>query len=291
MPNITVTLLNAFTDSGTGGNPAGVVLDADHLTPGMRQTVAAAVGSSETAFVSASRVADFKLDFFTPVRQIAHCGHATVAAFSYLVQQGLLNRTHSSKETIDGVRNISIRGDAAYLEQLPPKYIPFEAQLMPEILASLGIDGSALLPDHQPVVVNTGNSFLLVPLREERTLRSLVPDHRAITRVSDELDLIGYYPFTLQTRVGGRDAAARMFAPRYGIPEESATGAAAGPLACYLYDRLGVRKPTLILEQGRLMPVPSPSEILIELSLQEDCISGLYVGGRAEVMNSMDVPL
>lgn len=291
MSHITVIILSAFTDGGRGGNPAGLVLDADHLTTEMKQAVSAAVGSSETAFISASRVADYKLDFFTPVRQIAHCGHATVATFCYLVEHGLLNKTQSSKETIDGVRNISIMGDAAYLEQLAPRYIPFDANLMPEILACLGIDASALLPGHQPVVANTGNSFLLLPLKDEGVLRSLQPDQGVITRISDELDLIGFYPFILQTRVAGRDAAARMFAPRYGIPEESATGAAAGPLACYLHDHLGMRKTKMVIEQGQLMPVPSPSEILVDLSVEADSISRLYVGGRARVVDSMDVRL
>ena len=291
MSHVIVILLSAFTDSGVGGNPAGVVLDAEHLTPEMKQAVAAAVGSSETAFVSASLVADYRLDFFTPTRQIAHCGHATVATFCYLVKHGLLNKSQSSKETIDGVRNISILGDAAYLEQIAPKYISFQADLMPEILTSLGIDASDLLPGHQPVVVNTGNSFLLVPLRDEGVLQSLRPDQETIARLSDVLDLIGFYPFALHAQVRGRDAAARMFGPRYGIPEESATGAAAGPLACYLYDRLNIRKPKLVIEQGRLMPVPSPSEILVELSLEGDSISRLHVGGRARVIGSRDVLL
>jgi PhzF family phenazine biosynthesis protein len=61
MSLITVIILSAFTDTGMGGNPAGLVLEADHLTPEMKQAVAAAIGSSETAFVSASRVADYKL--------------------------------------------------------------------------------------------------------------------------------------------------------------------------------------------------------------------------------------
>ncbi|WP_245823732.1 PhzF family phenazine biosynthesis protein [Photobacterium proteolyticum] len=46
----------------------------------------ASFGLSETAFVSQSDVADFKLAFFTPNRRIAHCGHATIATFSCLTQ-------------------------------------------------------------------------------------------------------------------------------------------------------------------------------------------------------------
>ncbi|MFZ6009121.1 MAG: PhzF family phenazine biosynthesis isomerase, partial [Bacteroidota bacterium] len=82
MKEVTIKIINAFSIQGTGGNPAGVVLNADNLSPAEKQRVAAATGLSETAFVSRSNQADFKLDFFTPVRQIAHCGHATIATFS-----------------------------------------------------------------------------------------------------------------------------------------------------------------------------------------------------------------
>lgn len=90
----------AFECDGQGGNPAGVVLDADALTPEQKQAIAARTRLSETAFVSASHLADFKLEFFTPTRQIAHCGHATIATFSYLRQVGRLTEGETSKETI-----------------------------------------------------------------------------------------------------------------------------------------------------------------------------------------------
>ena len=83
---IQVKIVNAFVEDNKGGNPAGIVLDADALTKEQKLYIASKVGLSETAFVSRSREADFKLDFFTPNRQIAHCGHATIATFSYLQQ-------------------------------------------------------------------------------------------------------------------------------------------------------------------------------------------------------------
>ena len=87
---VTVQILNAFAENGTGGNPAGVVLNADDLSDKNKLEIAKKVGLSETAFVSKSNTEDFKLDFFTPNKQIAHCGHATVATFSYLRQIGTL---------------------------------------------------------------------------------------------------------------------------------------------------------------------------------------------------------
>jgi PhzF family phenazine biosynthesis protein len=95
-----VRVVNAFVDGERGGNPAGVVLQADALSAAQKQAIAAQVGLSETAFVSCSQSAAFKLEFFTPTRQIAHCGHATVAAFSLLRQLGLVGEGWSNKETI-----------------------------------------------------------------------------------------------------------------------------------------------------------------------------------------------
>ena len=110
-----VPIVNAFVDQGVGGNPAGVVLDAEALDSAQKLAIAAAVGVSETAFVSPSSLADFKLEFFTPTRQIAHCGHATIATFSFLRQTGRLDRDATSKETIDGRREIRMRGEAAFM--------------------------------------------------------------------------------------------------------------------------------------------------------------------------------
>lgn len=47
--------------------------------------------------------------------------------------------------------------------------------------------------------------------------------------------------FPREARLAGHDAGARMFAPRYCIPAEAATGMAAGSLTRYLYDCLGSR--------------------------------------------------
>ena len=70
----------AFTDHGEGGNPAGVVLDADGLTPTQMLDIARTIGYSETAFVSSGGSAGaLGLRFFSPLAEVAFCGHATVA--------------------------------------------------------------------------------------------------------------------------------------------------------------------------------------------------------------------
>lgn len=288
---VQVHLVHAFTDGEQGGNPAGVVLDADRLAPEQKLAVARAVGLSETAFVGRSESADVRLEFFTPARQIAHCGHATVASFALLHGLGRIGEGLASKETVDGRREIVLRDGQAFMEQMAPRYrdLPLDSELGRAALAAVGLEPGQLLAGRGPCVVHTGNAFLLLPLTDAAVLAGLRPDQEAISRLSETLDLIGFYPFALQAQAPGRAAAARMFAPRYGIPEEAATGMAAGPLACYLHDVLGRGASHYAIEQGRLMPEPSPSLLQVELALADGRITRLMAGGRARVAGTMMV--
>ncbi|MEV6487295.1 PhzF family phenazine biosynthesis isomerase, partial [Actinoplanes sp. NPDC051633] len=80
----------AFTEDGHGGNPAGVVLDAATLTDAQMLAIAAAIGYSETAFVLPGGV----VRFFSPVAEVAFCGHATVAAAVALAERAGPGRLH-----------------------------------------------------------------------------------------------------------------------------------------------------------------------------------------------------
>ena len=101
-----------------------------------------------------------------------------------------------------------------------------------------------------------------------------------VAAYSKPYNLIGFYPFTLETEKAGRDAGTRMFGPYYGIPEESGTGMAAGPLACYLYDKMNIKKEELLIEQGNFMTPPSPSLLKVTLDVADGKITGLMAGGK-----------
>lgn len=287
--NINVEIVNAFVDGASGGNPAGVVLGADGLSHAQKLDIAGRVGLSETAFVSASETATFKLEFFTPTRQIAHCGHATIAAFCRLRELGRIGDGTMSKETIDGTRTVVVNGDMTYMEQRAPSYTAIDAgsDLACRVLESLRVGRSALATGAPPMIVNTGNSFLIVPVRDAAILASLQPDLALIERISDELDLIGYYAFALDAQRPNRNATTRMFAPRYGIDEESATGMAAGPLACYLRDQVHVAADTFQIEQGWFMQPAAPSVIQVNLDIEDGAVRSLMAGGRARSISSL----
>ncbi len=291
---IPAQIVNGFVTGGIGGNPAGVVLDADELGETEMLSIAAKIGLSETAFVSSSETEGFKLDFFTPNRRIAHCGHATIATFSYLAELGRISEGETSKETVDGPRKISIKNGAAYMEQLAPEYrTPDQWEkddvTVADVLQSLGITESDLSTGIGPILVNTGNSFIVVGVKDGATLSGLNPDFDLISAISEKLDLIGYYVFTTDSNATDKDATTRMFAPRYAIEEESATGMAAGPLACVLHDHLHIEKDTFQIEQGRFMEPASPSLITVELSVENGEVQNLMAGGHGKVSRSLSI--
>ena len=284
---VKVQILNAFAENGKGGNPAGVVLNSDELSNKNKLEISKKVGLSETAFVSKSKTEDFKLDFFTPNKQIAHCGHATVATFSYLKQICALKNDSTSKETIDGKRKIEIIGDLAFMEQLAPKYIDV-CHKESAILESLGLKKTDLIPNAPIQLVNTGNSFILVPVKDNKILKNIIPNFDLISQISDEFDLIGYYVFTTETEY---DATARMFGPRYGILEESGTGMAAGPLGCYLFDILKIAKKNYNIQQGKYMKEPSPSLIIVNLRTELGKIINLMAGGKGILDKQLEIEI
>ncbi|MEY8780856.1 PhzF family phenazine biosynthesis protein [Allomuricauda sp. XS_ASV26] len=286
---IKVQIINAFVDNETGGNSAGLVLNSDKLTAQQKLDIAKKVGLSETAFVSKSKSADFKLDFFTPTKQIAHCGHATVATFSYLKQNEYVIGSISSKETIDGNREIKFDGELAFMQQKPPKYqsINDDEDI---ILKSLKISKLDLLKNASIEIVNTGNSFLIIPVNNLQILKDIKPDFDLINKISGKHDLIGYYVFTPNLKLSNRDASTRMFAPRYGINEESGTGMAAGPLACYIYDKLKIQKKRYLIQQGKFMSSPSPSLIYVDLEISNKGeIDNLMAGGKGIVKSEIEI--
>jgi PhzF family phenazine biosynthesis protein len=280
MPRIIVATLNAFAATANGGNPAGVVLDADHLDETSMQRIAARAGMSETAFVQKSAAADFKIRFFTPAAEVDLCGHATIATFSHLFGLRRIRAGRYTQETKAGILGVEVRADGTvFMEQTLPV---FESAIDgKEIAASLGKGADSLAPDMPVQIVSTGLPDTMVPIVSLRELSSLEPDFDKITDISKKLGAVGYHAFSLETKFGST-AHCRNFAPLYGIPEEAATGTSSGALACYLFKHGKVTEEqarTIVFEQGYGMG--RPSEIFVRLDIKDKDIAGVHVGGRA----------
>jgi PhzF family phenazine biosynthesis protein len=284
MRTVIVELVDAFVDQETGGNLAGLVTEgAADLSPQQRQEVARQLGASEVAFVLPSQIADYRLEFYTPTRPIPHCGHATVATFARLAQSGHLVREEIVNETVDGPRRIRIEAGQAFLEQVPARRAALDAADRREVLASLSITSEQLLDGDGPFLADNGNRSVQIGVANSAVLRALRPDMARIEQITRRLEAVCFYAFCLDTVEPDRDASARMFGPAYGIPEEAATGMAAGPLACWLDEHTGGTRGELLIEQGQHMSPPSPSRIIARPERVAGRLTRMWVGGSARL--------
>ena len=126
----------AFTDRPEGGNPAGVVLDASGLDDAAMQAIAADVGYSETAFVTAADGSDLVVRYFSPLAEVPFCGHATIAtgvAWGERFGDGLLRLT-----TPAGLVEVDVADGVATLTSVAPSSAELADADLDELLAALG---------------------------------------------------------------------------------------------------------------------------------------------------------
>lgn len=299
---ITAHIVNAFAENGGhSGNPAAVILGEPSLLPEQRQAIAKTIGVSETVFLDSQRngKAQFKASFYTPTRPIANCGHATIAAFS-LVHEftgksfGAFDVEFNNDE--GSVQDIYTDNESIFLRLKKPKYFHGKESLSRdetlEITESLGLKPRDIDHSADVHIRSFGNPFILVSVKSAEALRRIHPNFNHLETLSSRFNVIGFYPFTRDVHVKGRDAAARMFAPRYGIPEESATGMAAAALAEYLHEHRGLRQSRFLIEQGRFMNRSSPS--LVEARMETSILGNLkaiQIGGQSYKKNEIVLSL
>lgn len=270
-----VHIVRAFTADGENGNPAGVVLEADHLSEQAMLTVAAEVGLSETAFVCRSTKATKHVRFFTPTVEEPLCGHATVATWSLLHQMGKVTAGIYTQETGAGVLQIQITDDGlVFMEQAPARF--YEEINIDELTGLLGVSTDDFHATLRPRIVSTGIKDLLVPVKDKATLLKIRPQLDAIAAFSKQHEISGLHVFTILPE-GASLAGARNFAPADGIPEECATGTSNGALLCFLkaHDILPNRSQYRI-EQGEAMGQLS----YVYGTFKEDRV---WIGGHATV--------
>lgn len=240
MQKISVYQVDSFTTQRFHGNPAGVVPNADGLTPETMQQIARELNNSETAFLFSSHQPEYDVEvrFFTPTTEVPLCGHATIAAHYVRAIEGAAGPGRVIQKTKAGLLPIDIIRDgtdyAIIMTQAKPEVSqPFEHQRVEQIAAALGIAPGELRADCPVAIASAGHSKIMVGLQSRDTLHALQPNMAALTSISKEVGCNGFYAFTLspeeEVLVHGR-----MFAPAIGITEDPVTGNANGPLGIYL---------------------------------------------------------
>ncbi len=274
--------LSAFTKNEQGGNPAGVVLEADDLSKDQMLEIAKEFGHPESSFVQKSDKADFKVRFFTTNQEVDLCGHATMATFSLLANQGIIKPGKYTQETRAGILSVEAKKDLTIcMNQNKPEFLE---ELDKELVADvLNIPVEGIRSDLPVQIVSTGFPTILVPINSLKVLKEINPSLEKGIKLCQEKYLL--HPFTLETFNPESVALARDFFPVADLDEEAATGTATGALACYLfkYKEITAEQATnLSFEQGYLMN--SPSEIRVQLSVRDNEIEEVRVGGKAVIL-------
>lgn len=276
---LTVPLVNAFTKDSNGGNPAGVVIDAGQLTAQQMQEVATQVGASETAFVLPSDDATYEFRFFTPTTEVNLCGHATIATWSLMYQQGLQKAGTYSQITKAGLIKVTIDDSGLVFMEQPPQVMGDFIE-PGTVLDAVGTQATSLDPRFKPQLAQ-GNAMVCV--KDEQALNELQPDFAYMKSLHDHQGISGFHVFvyvgdTLLAKV-------RDFAPGVGINEDAATGTTNGSLLAYLkyLDKLPDQE-TFTIEQGVAMGQPS----FIYGKFVNDTV---WIGGNAKVSNDLLVQL
>ena len=166
----------AFTDRPSGGNPAGVVLDAAGMTDDEMLAIAAELGYSETAFLTGGDGAEREIRYFSPLAEVPFCGHATVAtavALAYRDGPGdVVFQTRSGPVPVTSRRDDQGRITAT-LTSVPPHVDELADADLDEALAALGWAREELDPELPPRVGFAGAHHLVIGAATRERLADL----------------------------------------------------------------------------------------------------------------------
>jgi trans-2,3-dihydro-3-hydroxyanthranilate isomerase len=217
-------VVDVFTNVPLEGNPVAVFTDGGGLDEVVMQRLARELNLSETVFLlDRPEGADVHARIFTPTTELPFAGHPVLGAAA--VFGGLYQLERVRLQTGAGVIAVQLRrrdDQVEYCEMEQPIPSWSELEQAPELLAALGLERSEL-----PVeVYDNGPRHAFVALSTEAEVAALRPNLAALADVGS---------FGVSCFAGsGTRVKTRMFGPALGVPEDPATGSAAGPLAVHL---------------------------------------------------------
>ncbi len=274
------TILDVFTDAPLAGNPLAVFTEGEAVPSRLMLTAAQELHLSETVFVlPGDDEADATIRIFTPHAELPFAGHPVLGtAFVVGESQNLETVRLRTGAGVVPVRLTREHGEIVYgeMEQPLPTVREFERQ--EELLDALGAS-RPILPLE---IYRNGPTHVMVGLAGPEQLASLEPDMTALARLGP----IGIDCFAAAEPAapGGHTRVnCRVFCPGMGIPEDPATGSAAGPLVLHLA-RHGWYTPgrTLTITQG--VEMQRPSELKARVDGTAEHPSRIAVGGCAVVV-------
>jgi len=267
--------LAAFSSDPSGGNPAGVWVGDRIPEPAAMQQIASNVGYSETAFLAPASGFERTIRYYSPEKEIAFCGHATIAAGVLVGESGGDGAYHFASSV--GAIAVTVRSEngqrQASLTSVEPTTKAAPQKLIEQALVCLGWKSAELDNTIPPILAYAGVWHLVLAAAEAKRLATLDYDYENLKTL-----MLGEDITTLQLVWRERRDLfhARNPFPVGGVVEDPATGAAAAALGGYLRSG-GLLKPpaTFIILQGEGMG--RPSRLLVHVPIQ----GGIIVSGTA----------
>lgn len=243
--------VDAFTERVFGGNPAAVVPLREWLDEATMQSIAAENNLAETAFfVPTTKAGHFGLRWFTPVKEVRLCGHATLATAHILYERlGFAGQTITFETQKAGALRVE-RTTEGYRMDFPADR-PRPVDPPAPIQLALGLT---------PVETLLGEDDLLVIVEQEEYVEQLQPD-------MNNLRLIEGRGVIVSAPGSSVDFVSRCFFPNYGIDEDPVTGSAHTLLTPYWAHRLQKNTLTAIqasARRGHLRCTLAEERVLLE---------------------------
>ena len=272
MATLRYVVVDVFTDRPLAGNQLAVFTDGREVDDVTMQSLAREMNFSETVFVlPASEGGHARIRIFTPSTELPFAGHPVLG--SAFVLAAPLQLGEIRLETGSGVVPVVLERDGAriafgWMSQPIPEWELFAQP--DELLALLGVQSSLPLE-----LYHLGPGHVFVALDGEDEVAALAPDFGALARLTHA----GVNCFA----GSGTRWKTRMFAPADGVPEDPATGSAAGPLAIHLarHGRIGFGE-EIEISQG--VEIGRPSTLHARVFGERDRIDRVEVGGSAVVV-------
>ena len=299
MPHFRYVHLDVFTDCPFEGNQLAVFPEPRGLSPEQMQTMTREMNFSECTFIlPPESTGDVRMRIFTPGNELPMAGHPTIGSTFALAAEGVIARGRedfvfelgigptpvSLEWAQDGLRFV-------WMTQPLPTFGATVADHA-SLAAAVGLEAKDLLPNLPIQVVSCGVPFLFVPIATRAAVDSVAIDRKALARCGRDAgleDLGELFLFTTDREgsAGDETVYSRMLAPAFGIGEDPATGAASGPLGCYLL-HYGVVSDEAVRALVSLQGVAMrrPSRIHISIDTRERTISRVRVGGQSVIVGS-----
>jgi len=293
-------LVDAFTRERFCGNPCAVVLDADEITELEMRRIARELAGNEVAFVLGSDTPDYDLElrFFSPRREVAFLGHATVAAHYVRAMANGVPKGKVRQKSSSGLFEVQVRGKAPDLKvtihHSPATFGPIvpEERIAP-VLDALGISSSTLHPGCPMQVMSLANSRLIIGLQSPEALESLQPKMDQLVHLTPHVGADGFFVFGMHEGSEPLTTESRMFCPVLGVPEDPVSGNAHGMLGVYLVNHglLPVTKgeARFVGYQGRFVERPGAVDVTVEAAGKR--ATGVRVTGEAVIVYEAALPL